>query len=211
LTSEPRKRGTPTFETTGDGWSSNDLQALPFAKLDQPACLQLTKDMELTDSQKDKVRDWMREGMTLAELQGKLQSEFGLGLTYMETRFLVDDLDVTLADPAPEPETAAPAADPGEPESGPDPDAAEMADWEDAGMDPELAAEAVKVSLDKITRPGSIVSGDVVFANGKKLAWQLDQSGRIGLIPGTEEYRPSQDEIEAFQIALQEELQKAGF
>ncbi|PWU06940.1 MAG: hypothetical protein C5B43_01045, partial [Verrucomicrobia bacterium] len=62
-----------------------------------------------------------------------------------------------------------------------------------------------------IMRPGTLVSGNVTFSDGMSGTWQLDQQGRIGLIPSTEGYRPSQDDIQEFQIKLQDALHKAGY
>jgi hypothetical protein len=40
----------------------------------------------------------------------------------------------------------------------------------------------VKVKVDEITRPGAMVSGSVVFTDGKKAGWYLDQTGRLGMV-----------------------------
>ena len=48
--------------------------------------------MNLDEPQKAKVRGWIEEGLKLSEIQKKLASEFGLSMTYMEMRFLLDDL-----------------------------------------------------------------------------------------------------------------------
>ena len=48
--------------------------------------------MNLDEAQKQKVAGWLEEGLKLSEIQKKLASEFGLSLTYMEMRFLLDDL-----------------------------------------------------------------------------------------------------------------------
>ena len=48
--------------------------------------------MNLNDTQRSQVSRWVADGMKLSEIQNKVASEFGLRLTYMEVRFLVDDL-----------------------------------------------------------------------------------------------------------------------
>jgi hypothetical protein len=48
--------------------------------------------MNLDEAQKEKVRAWISQGLKLSEIQNKLASEFGIRMTYMETRFLMDDL-----------------------------------------------------------------------------------------------------------------------
>ena len=71
--------------------------------------------MKLDDEQKQKVSGWIEEGLKLSEIQDKLNSEFGFRMTYMEVRFLIDDLGVKLKDkpveaPAPPPAAPTPAA-----------------------------------------------------------------------------------------------------
>ena len=57
--------------------------------------------MNLTEEQRQRVTAWIAQGAKLAEIQNRLASEFGLKLTYMETRFLVDDLKLVPKDPEP--------------------------------------------------------------------------------------------------------------
>ena len=58
--------------------------------------------MSLTDSQKTTVSTWIADGKSLADVQGLLREEFSISMTYMEVRFLVDDLDIVFAEPEPE-------------------------------------------------------------------------------------------------------------
>ena len=61
-------------------------------------------------------------------------------------------------------------------------------------------------------RPGSLVSGNVRFSDGVALGWQLTSTGQLGLIPGDDpEYRPSNEDLQAFQTQLQEVLKEKGF
>ena len=62
--------------------------------------------MSLNDAQKETVRGWIADGLKVAEIQKRLVEEFDRRLTYMEVRFLVDDLGVLPKDPEPEPEPA---------------------------------------------------------------------------------------------------------
>ena len=50
------------------------------------------------DEQKREVARWVAEGMGLSDIQKKINDDFGVAMTYMEVRFLVDDLDLTLVD-----------------------------------------------------------------------------------------------------------------
>jgi hypothetical protein len=42
-------------------------------------------------------------------------------------------------------------------------------------------------------------------------AWQIDQTGQLGLIPTTPGYRPPASDVQPFQMALETELSKLGF
>ncbi len=162
--------------------------------------------MNLDDAQKNKVRAWIDEGLKLAEIQNKLSAEYGLRLTYMETRFLMDDLKLKPKDkeaPPPPPKPAAPA---------PPAAAAGLAPFE--GELPEEPAPVggarVAVTVDQLTRPGSLVSGKVTFTDGNQADWYLDQTGRLGLVAKRQGYRPPESDLVSFQTQLHNELQKLG-
>ncbi|MBC9867878.1 MAG: hypothetical protein F7O42_08390 [Opitutae bacterium] len=52
--------------------------------------------MELSNSQKEVLSGWVAEGLKLSEIQRRLNETFGISITYMETRFLLDDLNLDL-------------------------------------------------------------------------------------------------------------------
>ena len=58
--------------------------------------------MNLTESQKNSLLTWVQEGRSLAEVQRLLREEFKISMTYMDVRFLIDDLNVPLVDRADE-------------------------------------------------------------------------------------------------------------
>jgi hypothetical protein len=66
------------------------------------------------------------------------------------------------------------------------------------------------VTVDQLTRPGSLVSGKVKFSDGKTAEWLLDQAGRLAVVPAQKGYKPSAEDVQDFQVALQQELQKLG-
>ena len=64
----------------------------------------------------------------------------------------------------------------------------------------------VRVSVSPIQRPGTVMSGDVVFSDGGTAEWVLDNSGRLGLNPSTPGYTPPQSDLPEFQQKLREAL-----
>jgi hypothetical protein len=158
--------------------------------------------MVLTDEQKKSVAAWIEEGAKPADVQARLEKEFDIRMTYMEVRFLIDDLKVMPKDPVPPPEPPKPA----------EPEAAEPAE-PSPFEEPELAAGSGKVAVkvDDITRPGAMVSGRATFSDGKTSEWYLDQYGRLGMIPSDPGYRPPQADVAEFQAALEKELMKLGY
>ena len=155
--------------------------------------------MTLTDEQKKQVAAWIEQGLKPSDIQSKLESEFALRVTYMEVRFLIDDLKLTLKDPEPAvpAETSAPASEP-----------AVLKD--PAKSAPAAGAGAVSIKIDAITRAGALVSGHVTFSDGKTGEWYLDQMGRLGMVPPEPGYRPPQSDLAEFQVALEKELAKLG-
>ena len=141
----------------------------------------------MSEEQKAILTDWIKEGLSLSDIQKRLESEFEIRLTYMDVRFLVDDLDLEL-------QSEGPQFDEPKVESAP------------AGGPPGT----VSVSLDKVSRPDALVSGQVTFSDGMSAQWHLDQMGRLSLNPKDAEYRPSQEDLQAFQTELSEAVKKAG-
>jgi hypothetical protein len=151
--------------------------------------------MNLNEEQKKQVSGWIAEGLKLSDIQKRLEKEFGLRLTYLESRLLIDELRLVPKDPEP-------AAQPKELNVPPQP----------AKGSKEAPAKpgGVSVKVDTVTRPGAVVSGKVTFSDGNSADWYLDQMGRLGLVPGQQGYRPPPADLESFQEQLQRELQAFG-
>jgi hypothetical protein len=155
--------------------------------------------MQLSDAQKATVTQWIQEGRSLADVQRSLREDFDISMTYMDVRFLIDDLDIPVIE---EEATAAEAAEAAEAATEAEPADAELVD----------EGGAVTVDVDAIMQPGSLVSGTVRFSDGVNLGWQLSAAGQLGLIPGDDpEYRPSPEDVQSFQSQLEEVLRKKGF
>jgi hypothetical protein len=165
--------------------------------------------MNLDEAQRTKVSQWISEGLKLSDIQNRLASEFGLRLTYMDVRLLVDDLKLTPKDIEP-PKSATLGASAPSGGANPPAPAAKKA----AGGPPAQQANppgGVSVQVDQLTRPGAVVSGKVTFSDGNTADWYFDQTGRLGLLPQQQGYRPPQADLQQFQAALDAELSKLGF
>ena len=184
--------------------------------------------MNLTPEQQELVRAWAAQGESISGIQTRLASECGVHLSYMDTRFLLIDLSVSVAEknakkepppapvPAPEPEpepdgygavpplpgrTAAAEEEPELP-----PSAEEPAAPADAG-----AAGSVQVDLARIQRPGFAASGSITCSDGVKGEWGIDAYGRLALaFPDNKGYRPTPADQQAFMEKLRS-LLSAGY
>ncbi|MFZ9937567.1 MAG: hypothetical protein ACO3JG_11005 [Luteolibacter sp.] len=146
---------------------------------------------KLSPDQVDSLKQLAARGGTMSDIQRHLKDEFGISITYMDTRFLVLDLGIELIEEtkeAPKQESM-PGADAGQPSP----------------------AGKVSVTIDSLTLPGALVSGKVTFSDGETAVWMLDQMGRPSLDPDTAGYRPSEPDIIEFQAQLRMLLQKSGF
>lgn len=153
--------------------------------------------MELNAEQKDQVKAWVAEGCGLSEIQRRLSSECGLNMTFMDVRFLVLDLGLEIQDKTVKEPQAQPASEPEVLQEEP------KDDW--------LPGGGVQVDIDRVVKPGALVSGTVVFSDGVQANWSLDQMGRLALQAADPGYRPSAEDVQAFQQSLQDELAKRGF
>jgi hypothetical protein len=205
--------------------------------------------MSLTPEQKQAVSAWVAAGDSLSAVQKKLSDQFKISMTYMDVRFLVDDLGLELKNATPKADandvTKAPAAKPAGAGGVPSPrgDAASPekkgfmdklkekvgmggagTDDEDELPEQEFAEEAegvpavppegagsLKVEIDRIVRPGSVVSGTVTFSDGVSGKWALDQYGRLMLETSQKGYQPGPADVQAFQRELSTQLQRQGF
>lgn len=179
--------------------------------------------MKLSPEQKEAVSSWVAAGDNLSLVQKKLAEQFKVSMTYMDVRFLVDDLGLELKNAAPKADVSdlskAQAARPAAP-AGPAPaDAADELPPGDRPADdlpPEAAGEAlapggISLEVDRIMRPGTVVSGSVTFSDGVSGKWALDQMGRLMLETPQKGYKPSPADVQAFQQELQAQLQRQGY
>lgn len=148
--------------------------------------------MSLTEEQQAAVAGWIQEGATLSDVQKRLETEYNLRLTYMDVRFLVDDLDLEVKASGPKFDDPKPVGGGG------------------GAMDGNAAPGSVSVSLDKVSRPDAIVSGQVTFSDGVSAQWHIDQMGRLSLNAQQPGYKPSQEDLQEFQDQLRQAVEKSG-
>jgi hypothetical protein len=190
--------------------------------------------MTLTPEQKQTVASWVAAGDNLSAIQKKLSEQLKISMTYMDVRFLVDDLDLAIKDAAPKVDTNdVSKAQPAKPKSpaaktppaaganGPavadqdlPPDLEDGEFAEDPNAFPEEpAAGNVVVEVNKVNLiPGALASGTVTFSDGVTADWIVDGQGRPGFTkvsqPG---YRPTPADGQAFMQELSAALQKQGY
>ncbi len=140
------------------------------------------------------VKKWVAEGVDLNGIQKKLQSEYGLHLTYMDVRFLLLDHGIELASEKPSPDVAA-----NDPQS-------ESKEHLSEGGEGNVSG-TVRVELDDLQLPGTLISGKAHFPGGAEGAWQIDQLGRFGWskLNGT----PSPEEMKSFEQELTAMLRRS--
>jgi len=158
------------------------LFANPSASPQNPTMFSAKK---LSEDQITAIKSWAAGGAQLPEIQLRMKEDFGLSLTYMDTRFLVLDLGIDLI----EEKKDEPAAE------------AKL---------PPVPTGSVSVAMDGIALPGAIVSGKVVFSDGEAGIWMIDQTGRPGLDPDTPGYTPTREDLMEFQKQLRALIESTG-
>jgi hypothetical protein len=150
---------------------------------------------DLTEEQRSAMEQWASEGAQLPDLQQRLKGQFGITLTYMDTRFLVLDLGL---------EIHSEEADDEEDGDNPPADGPDF----DADSDVPGPRGGLRMTIDEVVRPGAIVSGKVTFSDGETGIWMIDHAGRPALDPGSPDYQPSEEDMIAMERELRRILQQ---
>jgi hypothetical protein len=163
----------------------------------------------LTPDQRQQLATWAADGSNLNQIQDRLRTEFGVTLTYMETRLLVLELGVKLQDKPRE----KPPEEEKKPEGSPPAATGDFQDTEYEEPEPvtEAPAGALSVSVDEIPPAGAIISGKATFSDGNTVMWFMDQMGRFGMRGPAPGYQPPAADIPAFQSELDRILTLRGF
>ncbi len=138
-----------------------------------------------TEEKRDRfIVEKLNQGHSLGEVQKMLAEELGINMTYLELRLLAADLDVNWKkQDANKPKIA----------------------LDDKASEP-VPAPRTKITVSRVVRPGAALSGDVVFASGAEAEWFVDQYGRLGINPKPGSSRPTQEDLQDFQVELQKTL-----
>ncbi len=184
--------------------------------------VELRLSMQVTEDQKKTIGEWIQSGADLGKIQQSLKEEFGLNLTYLDTRFLLGDLGLEVIqeeeqeviDPEEsisEEKDSSEISNEEEPESKSEEEESLPDDPEKEEVNEnENRTANVNLTVDSLTQPQCVISGKVTFSDGKDAAWYIDQIGRLGLNPDEEGYSPTQDDLAVFQSELRDVLSKQG-
>lgn len=155
--------------------------------------------IQLTDAQKQAVAEWVRQGMGLGEIQKLLKEEFGIRMAFIDVRFLILDLQLKIQDKASAQSANLKVEAVGQSRAAAD------------NVGEPAAGGGVSVELDRIKKPGAMVSGSVTFSDGVKASWFLDQYGRVAIDAGQPGYHPPEEDLMAFQQEVARKLQAQGY
>lgn len=135
---------------------------------------------QLSPEQIQSIRDWAEEGLDLNTIQKKLHDVLSLKLTFMDTRFLLQDLDINIKqeEPVAPPQEGATVTEAPAPLLG-----------------------KTQVTVGEITPPHALMAGKVLFRSGAQGVWDIDRTGRINWEPVMGE--PNADDLREFEVELQ--------
>ncbi len=147
-----------------------------------------------SEEQIARLQAWADEGDNLSGIQKKLATDMGVKVTYLELRFLIDDLGIKLKE-----------------EEKPEPPKED----EDAGGQPDAdggspTGDGVVVEISALQRPGSMINGTAKFAGGEQMEWWVDQMGQLGIDPKNPGFRPTAEQMRSFQMELQRAVRGSG-
>ena len=142
------------------------------------------------------VAELLNEGLSLSDIQKKLQDDKDVKMTFLDLRILASELEKV--DWSKQKSDIAAS------------EAAKKAEEDKKKDDKKDKTEAGKtvIEISRLKRPGSIANGSVKFISGAKAEWILDQTGRLALDKQSGE--PTEEDIQDFQTELQSVLSNGG-
>jgi hypothetical protein len=171
--------------------------------------------MSLSIEQKQLVTTWVVAGDNLSTIQKKIIEHFKVSMTYMDVRFLVDDLNLIIKD-APQ-KKSTDLSQPSE-ATQTEQQESQIEELPEENMDEAadafpVAEGSVRVEVDKVTLiPSAIASGSVTFSDGVTGKWIIDEQGRPGFTEISKpDYRPNPEDAQAFMRELSAAIQSRGY
>jgi hypothetical protein len=154
----------------------------------------------MNDSERDQlIAELLGEGLSLSDVQKTLKEKHGLQITYMDLRLISSELEVDWEKIDPK------AAKDSEKK---DDATASGNNTSDSGLSDNVGGKnGTVVNVNKVVRPGAVMSGDVKFRSGATADWHLDPLGRLGLNPTGTGDKPTEEDLQEFQMELQKSLQ----
>ncbi len=149
--------------------------------------------MSITPEVIESIRTWAAQGIDLNGIQKNL-TEAGVSIRFMDLRFLLLDHAIEIA------EIAASTPAPAEEQVPVSQEATPVPATPTATPPASTTAAMVKVSLDELQIPGTMLSGKALFTSGIRGAWSFDATGAFSWndLSG----RPTETELQAFQHEL---------
>ena len=171
----------------------------------------MEKEVEL--SIKRFMAEELQKGESLSDIQKMVNEKFSVHMTYMDIRILASELETVdwkALDPRAQEAAAKRAKEEAEKAAAEaeTPETAEVGAAAPGAEPPASATGKTVVELSKLARPGMMLSGTVKFASGSTAEWYVDQMGRLGL-ENLKGEKPTPEDIEAFQIELENVARKA--
>lgn len=137
---------------------------------------------------KEIIYTLLNDGVKLSDIQVILKEKHEITMTFLDLRLLAAELEnVDWGQHDPEQEDAE----------------------EESEQTPEPGDGTTTIEVSKLVRPGSVANGSVKFASGATADWLLTQMGQLSLDNNVGE--PTPDDLQEFQIKLQEELSQGRY
>ncbi len=150
------------------------------------------------------VSEYLNQGISLSDILKKLDTDHAYKTSFMELRLLAASLEDIKWESLPG-EKSAKAAVKEKSASG-DVEHIEEDDEEEKEISSDKSewSQGTVVEINKLVRPGSVLSGSVKFASGASAEWVLDQAGRLMFEKA--KGKPTQEDLKEFQMELQRKI-----
>jgi len=142
------------------------------------------------------VAELLNQGVSLSDIQKKLQTEKNVKMTFFDLRLLASELKAV--------DWSKQKADI---EAQKAKEKAEAEKIKEGNKSDKETTNKTVVELSRLARPGAVANGSVRFGSGAKADWVIDQHGRLALEKA--EGEPTKEDIREFQKELQKILSGA--